>query len=452
MRAETSQTIVAIATPEGEGALSIIRVSGPEARLIVNVLLEEEIMAFKTHTVHRCTLRDPQGNVLDQVLILPFLSPRSFTGEEVVEIHCHGNPLIAHSIVHAVCQVGARCASPGEFSMRAYLNGKMDLIQAEAIQQLIAADHMESVHEAHRRLDGVLSSRIQKWKSQLIDLRARVEANIDFSQEIDVDIKPSEWESIRDEMKVLLLTYDVGEQKKNGIRIALVGLPNVGKSSLFNALIQEERSIVTSLPGTTTDTIDRSTRLGNKRVYFVDTAGVRASDNVIERAGMERTHRSVKESDLVLYVVDLCSSSERLHHEKQQQHLDQLLQDGAPVWVVFNKRDLGEVKHSLEIGACPFYHVSSLTGEGLTSLVEALEQWCPSVYSVPFRLTTARHHALLQKAYNSLAIHPLQGERVREECLSCHLDEALESLNAIVGSDVSEEMLDSIFSQFCLGK
>lgn len=445
-------TIVAISTPPGRSAIGIVRISGKQAETVAGSF-------FKTQTPLRnrqATVGvwiDAAGSAIDEVVATLFKSPNTYTGEDVLEISAHGNPLTLGRIVEAARAVGIRLASPGEFTLRAVLNGKMDLIQAEAVRSFIDAQTNEQARMALLQLGGALSRRILPAKEKLIDIIAQLEAGIDFADD-DVPLPngnavAEHLVQVCDVLAELQKSYAYGKVLSSGLRLAIVGKPNVGKSSLFNRFVGRDRAIVTSVPGTTRDVVSESVSLGGVPLRFFDTAGLRDTDDPVEKIGVERTLETLSEADLVLFVIDgstVIDDRDRiiLARIKSMAHI-----------TVANKCDLQQVVYEASPGESASIRMSAKTGEGFETLESAIREFLgvmPEVSSGSI-MTSARQHESV-----SAAIHALEKGRASilqgtpHEMVLLDAYEALSQLNELTGEVVTEDILGRIFSTFCVGK
>ncbi len=452
-----TDTIAAIATPPGEGAVALLRVSGPEATAIASRVCVPAAGGSLEKIVPRRQSRAQagaaDGTPLDEVLVTRFIAPASYTGEDVVEISGHGGPLVARRLLEAVVAAGARVAAPGEFTQRAFLNGKLDLTQAEAVMDLIRAHSDLALRAAHEQLSGGLGRRIESLREGLLNLVAHVEAHIDFPDE---DITPetgavllARLDETRAEVGVLLDTARPGRILREGLRTAIVGEPNVGKSSLLNALAGRDRAIVSATPGTTRDTIEEFVTVAGLALRLVDTAGLRESGDAIEREGIDRAHREVAAADLVLQVVDASTSPSRSEMLSAAPDAEQLR------LVVLNKIDLGVHPDWKNTGGT--LRVSCVTGEGINHLAQEIagrvaggalrsSAGAMAAISVRHRDCLSRAQAALERARKTL----VAGES--PEFVAVDLRAALNACGEVVGGAGSEAILDRIFATFCLGK
>jgi len=471
-------TIAAIATPLGEGGLAVLRLSGPQALRIADESFVPvgrsslKPSAASTHTTHYGRI-ERRGEVIDEVLLTVMRSPRTFTREDVVEISCHGGLLPARLILDALLENGARLAEPGEFTKRAFLNGRIDLAQAEAVADLIHSRTELALAAANEQLAGKLSQRINQLRDDLMKTMAHIEAHIDFPDE---DIAPDTKGQLLKRlehgeafMTELLRTANEGQILRRGIRSAIIGRPNVGKSSLLNQLLGHDRAIVSSIPGTTRDTIEETANIRGLPVVFIDTAGLREAGDEIEAEGIRRSHESLTKAELILHVLD---ASESLT-DADRKYLAEF--DGKKRIVVLNKADLprrlvlpavaavpltptlspteGEREKIVEL---PIVEVSCLTGAGLESLKEAIKQcvWSGEIKAEMLQvMINSRHQEALQRARGAVlrAAEALRRD-LTLELVAMDLRIAANAVGEIVGKTSTEDLLDSIFSQFCIGK
>ncbi len=445
------EPIVAIATPFGESAIGAIRLSGLGVLERIRDLLTFR-GSLKARYAHFVKLRDKDGSVLDEGIFIFYPSPKSYTGEDMVELFLHGNPLILKKALELFLSRGIRLAEPGEFTKRAFLNGKLDLLQAEAVGDLIGARSELSLKSAQKRLQGELSALIKSLRDRILELLAYVEADIEFSEEdIPTLSKGQLINLLRDilrDIQLLLSTVRTGEFLRRGINLAIVGKPNVGKSSLFNALLGKERAIVTDIPGTTRDFLQENLTLKGIPVNLIDTAGIRHTEDPVEKIGVERSIQRLKTSDMVLFVVD---ASRPLEEEDMSIH--SMVKELEHI-VVANKVDQGIEKEVLQVFPQAM-KVSALTGYGLEELKESILQRLGLHVSNGMQVyITVRHENLLKKSSEVLKslIHRLEREELFPEILMLDLREALSYLEEILGVVSTEDVLGSIFSRFCIGK
>jgi tRNA modification GTPase len=443
------ETIAAIATPPGEGALAVIRISGPGALAVADTVFRaaKSPSAMDERRVAFGRIIDAHGEVIDEVLLTVFRNPRSYTGEDLVEISGHGGSLVASRVLAAVLESGARMARPGEFTERAFLNGKLDLTQAEAVMDLISAQTPRAARAAAGQLEGRLGDEINTLRSDLLGCVAHLEAFIDFPEEgIDPESGAAlrkRMEGIADHLERLLSTADEGRLLREGITLALCGAPNAGKSSLLNRLLGSERAIVSAIPGTTRDTIEERASLGGYPFRVIDTAGLRDTEDPIEREGVERARRAAEAADLRIHLVDAAG----------QDFPGPLFADEL---LVFNKIDLINDRNAFSKGL----PISCRTGEGIEALVtailakvtgrspSALGEAAPGVTAI-----NTRHCDCLRKARGHLgAAIALLESGEPPELVAVELRSSLGDVGEIVGEAGTEEILGKIFSSFCIGK
>lgn len=449
---QPNETIAAIATPHGEGGVAIIRISGKSALDVAAKIFSGPIHSYKTHTAHYGQVRNEKGEHVDDVLVLVLLGKRSFTGEDTVEIHCHGGSLITRRVLETVLKAGARAARPGEFSFKAYMNGKMDLAQAEAIQELICAKNEHALDAAENQLKGALSGKITSFQKELTTTAAILEAWVDFPEEglefATMEELCEELSAVVHKMEQLSLTFHDGRIVHDGISLCLAGAPNVGKSSLMNALLDKDRAIVSPIAGTTRDIVEDHIRINGLNVRLIDTAGIRSTEEIIEQEGIKRTKAAMETADLILLVLD---SSLSLSEEEQE-----LLRQVPPekTLVVWNKNDIGKPQVSL-----PHPHVVEISAKqklGIEELKKKIDAviWTkgpPSREEV--MITSSRHKEALEKAIIACknVLHGLQNG-VSPEFLSMDMRQTLSELGKIIGTNITEDILSAIFSKFCIGK
>ena len=452
-----SDTIAAIATPLGEGGLAVLRVAGPQAFAVADKVFvpvgksSQKPTAAASHTIHYGRV-ERDGRFVDEVLVAVLRAPRTFTREDTVEFSCHGGLLPAKLVLDAILAAGARLAAPGEFTQRAFLNGRLDLAQAEAVADLIHARTELALTAAGEQLAGKLSQRINLLRDDLVKTLAHIEAHIDFPDE---DIAPDTRGQLLARlergvafMDELLRTADEGQILRRGIRAAIIGRPNAGKSSLLNQLLGHDRAIVSPIAGTTRDTIEETANIRGLPVVFVDTAGLRESRDDIEREGIRRTRAMVTKAELVLHVLD---ASEPLSVEDEQ-FLAEFAEKNR--LVVLNKMDLPRVG-DLPLRARAIA-VSCLTGTGLEALKDAIKQcvWAGEIKAEMLQvMINSRHQDALQRARAATVrtAEALRDERSLE-LVAMDLRIAVNAVGEIVGKTTTEDLLDSIFSQFCIGK
>ncbi len=457
-----ADTIAAIATPPGTGGIGIIRASGPDAERIGRALFRPRNapVAFRSHRLYHGDILCPStGRILDEVLVAFLRAPHSFSGEDTLEIHCHGGPLICEEVLQAVLRAGARPAGPGEFTRRAFLNGRIDLTQAEAVQEMISARTTRGLDLAIGHLGGGLSRAIGELRSSVLDILTLLEAEIDFQEEDEIDAAPREGlldqlRGITARIEELTASYGEGRIVRDGAKVVITGKANVGKSSLFNRLLGERRAIVTPHAGTTRDFIEESVNIRGIPVRFVDTAGIRESQDPIEREGIDLVWQQAAAADVVVIVLD--GSSPFTAEDRSIVEANR----GRNLVVAINKCDLTRV---LDGGSLPdelsgreLLPISAKTGEGLDALRravhDAITRSAGECHSDTV-LTNLRHRLALERAHTSLrtAEQGLSGG-LSPEFVAFDLREALGTLGEVTGQTVTEEVLDRIFSTFCIGK
>jgi tRNA modification GTPase len=442
-----SDTIVAIATPPGRGGLGIVRLSGTDARRIAGTFLSRA--DWRPWRVWLAELLDGDGHAIDQVAVTYFEKPRSYTAEDVVEISCHGSPVVLRHAVERALDAGARLAAPGEFTLRAFLNGRIDLPQAEAVRDLIDATTLYQARVAARQAGGAVSRAVAPFKEKLIELIALLEAGIDFAED-DVAVATAaeilaRLDPVRDGVARLAASFQYGSLVTGGLSLAIVGRPNVGKSSLFNRLLEQDRAIVTDTPGTTRDLVSETASIGGIPVKLYDTAGIRERAGEVESLGIERSYQAMADADLTLVVVDISRPLEA----EDRALIDRAASQGRRL-VVGNKCDLGG-------GGCAAAHrVSALTGEGIGELRDAiLEAVAPAgaFEQDGGFITTVRHERLLRESGEALErARGAVAAAIPHEMVLLDLYAALQSLDAISGATTADDILNRIFSTFCIGK
>ncbi len=444
-----SSTIAAIATPPGVGAISLIRISGPEALKIADLACGGIASSALPRLARRCKIRDKNGAVIDDGLLTVFIAPKSFTGENTVEFAGHGGILVTRETLSRFLECGAVHAAPGEFSQRAFFNGKLDLTQAEGIMDLISAQTRLAIRAAHSQLEGTLGKRTTAARDELLEILAHLEAWIDFPDE-DIDTQTtvqlsSRIQGILETIASLLATADQGRILREGVRTVIFGEPNVGKSSLLNHLLGFDRAIVSDIPGTTRDTIEEVINLGGIALRLVDTAGVRESDDAIETQGIQRTVRQIEDADLLLEIADASQPrpAQAVHPSNHATHL-----------LVLNKSDLGEHPSWLNAEAI---RISCMAGNGFDLLTEKIRtslHFTEADFGEHAIAINARHQASLALADTSLraALELLTKQNTDPELASIDIREALDALGEIPGKVDTEDLLGVIFSTFCIGK
>lgn len=454
-------TIAAISTPPGEGAISIVRMSGEEAVSIAQkVFSGKDLTQAKSHTINYGHIVDPKTHEeIDEVMVSLMLAPKTFTREDVVEINCHGGIVATNRILQLLLVNGARLAEPGEFTKRAFLHGRIDLTQAESVMDLIRAKTDRSMKIALNQLDGNLSHLIDSLRKDILDVLAQVEVNIDYPEYDDVEemttkLLKEKTIEIKQRIEQLLKTASQGKIMREGLATALVGRPNVGKSSLLNHLLHEDKAIVTDVAGTTRDVIEEYVNVSGVPLKLIDTAGIRETDDKVEKIGVERSKKAIEQSDLVLLVLNAAESL-----TKEDLELIRLTNDKKRI-IILNKTDLEEKLDRKELakisGNAPVYATSILKNEGVEALEEAISKLFFNGIEnsqSTVMVTNARHIALLKKAQNSLD-SVLEGisSGMPVDLVQIDMTEAWNLLGEITGESYEDELLDQLFSQFCLGK
>ena len=461
MDMKKDDTIVAISTPPGEGGIAVVRLSGPEAISIAESIFRGKIDISKSesHKAYHGWIVDG-SEPIDEVVLTLFRTPRSLTGEDVVEMSCHGGMFVSRRILELLVAGGARPARPGEFTQRAFLHGKMDLSQAEAVVDLIRARTEASRRVAAYQLEGQLSKRLEEMRGHLMRVCSLLEIELDFCEE-DVEFASRKelmelLRSTREEMKALLASFDRGKVCREGIRMVIVGRPNVGKSSILNSLVERERAIVTEIPGTTRDTVEDVLDIEGLLFLVTDTAGVREVQDPVESEGVRRTERALAESDLVLLVFD---GSESLKQEDETL-IQRVKNLDKQVVAVINKVDLEQKidirKLKRRMPGTRFLRVSALRKKGIHDIIQALEQTVLSG-ELPQEgevvITRVRHRDSIARAYERIGQAENSFRRgMSQEFIALDLRGALEALGEITGQTTTDDILDQIFSEFCIGK
>jgi len=462
----SEDTIAAISTPPGPGGIGVIRLSGPKAQEIARAVFHPRVER-KKHAEsflppRRATfgeIRNPRtGELLDEAVVTFFKGPQSYTGEDVVEFSCHGSPVVLRRVLDVLLELGARAAGPGEFTLRAFLNGRIDLTQAEAIRDLIEAQTTTQARVALRQMQGSLSQRLQPIRQTLVDAIVQMETAVEFVEDdIVTESRTSLLSRLEDaiaHLEEIAAHYHTGRLVREGIHIAIVGKPNVGKSSLFNRLLERERAIVTEIPGTTRDMLIETASIAGIPIHLVDTAGLREATDRIERLGIERSRQAIADADLLLLVLD---GSQPLD-EDDRTVLAQT--SSVPRLIAINKQDLPERLDPESVQALaptsPMCRVSALTGHGVDELRRQIVEILTSGSAFQPEdviLTNARHHRLIMAAREAiLRARQALLDGYSEEVALVGLHDALRSLGEITGEVTIEDILNQIFSTFCIGK
>ena len=469
-------TIAAISTAPGTGAIAIVRMTGPAAWTITGQLFSSEhkpgsmrrqssdnkpigqIGHWKSHVAMHGFLHDTgTDQLVDEVVVIPFKGPHSYTGEDLVEINCHGGQIVTSEILSLCLANGARLARQGEFTQRAFLNGRMDLTQAEAVLDVIQAKTGLQSRFAVSALKGELGSQIQKVRNHLVELLSRIVAGLDFPEEVG-DLPLDDLEKIVEqctkELKVLLSTARSGRFLREGVRVAIAGKPNAGKSSLLNQLLKFERAIVTDVPGTTRDSLEELLDMNGIPVLLIDTAGIRSTDDQVERIGIERTRKAIVQSDLVLLVTDVLTG-----WTEDDKLVCDLVVD-RPHIILANKIDLSpdfalNEKYETGLACLSKIAISAKDGSGLNELSAAIERWVFNDQQLKDAggSLNARQGELCERALRSLAlVQETALNNMPQDCLATDLKLAIDSLYEMSGEMVSEEIITNVFAKFCIGK
>ena len=449
--------IVALATPPGIGAIGVIRLSGQGAIQLVNTMFpSKDLLAQQGNTLHVGLLKDNE-KPLDEIVLSLFRAPKSYTGEDIIEISCHGSPYIQQQVLEACIRKGARLATPGEFTLRAFLQGKMDLVQAEAVADLIASGTKASQETALNQIRGGFSTVLSYLREELIKFSALIELELDFSQE-DVEFADraglrSLLDQIETGVNELLASFKLGNVIKNGVNVAIIGKPNAGKSTLLNALLKENRAIVSAIAGTTRDTIEEVLNIDGILFRLIDTAGIREGTDEIEAIGVEKSREKMKSADIVLYLFDAVADSKTEVETMQKE-----LQLVARSWIMIgNKVDSLDavVARDAAYGLKDAVYISAKQDLGLEVLKTALTDKVISggVNTENTIVTNARHYQSLQKLSETLmAIRTGMQNEIPGDLLSIDIRQCLYHLGEITGQISNEDQLDFIFSKFCIGK
>ena len=459
-----NDTIIALATPSGAGAIAVIRLSGPEAIAIADTFFksihEKKLTDQKSHTIHLGHITEA-GRVLDEVLVSVFKNPRSYTGENVVEISCHGSSYIQQEIIQLFVRNGARIANPGEFTLRAFLNAKLDLSQAEAVADLIASDNKASHQIAIQQMRGGFSNEIKVLRDELLNFASLIELELDFSEE-DVEFADrKQFEDLLQRiikvLKHLVDSFSTGNVIKNGIPISIVGAPNVGKSTLLNALLNEDKAIVSDIAGTTRDAIEDEITIDGIKFRFIDTAGIRTTEDTIESIGIKKTFEKITQSQVVLYLLDASKvTSETIVlfnndiRKIQEQYPDKQL------IVVANKMDQadkGLIENSFVYPNT--LYTAAKSGEGITSLKTKLLEFVNTgaLRNNDTIITSSRHYDSLLKALSDVQrVQQGMDAQISGDLLAIDIRQALYHFGEITGEITSDDLLGNIFANFCIGK
>ncbi|MDQ7826758.1 MAG: tRNA uridine-5-carboxymethylaminomethyl(34) synthesis GTPase MnmE [Candidatus Eremiobacteraeota bacterium] len=453
-------TITAIATPQGEGGIGIVRISGRESLVLASrIFVPSGPPGFRKYSIHYGYVRDPgHGGMIDEVLLMVMKAPHSYTREDVVEIQCHGGMAPLSRILEVLLSLGARMAMPGEFTRRAFLNGRIDMIQAEAVLDMIRARSDKAMELAFSQLSGKVSRELSLFRQRLIEVLALVEGPMDFPDEAIPSLSRGELTkrlgALHDEAVAMVELSKAGKIYRDGVRVAILGKPNVGKSSLFNVLLGEMRAIVTEFPGTTRDSLEESCLVSGIPLVLSDTAGIRRTDNFIERKGVEKSEEALEKADFVLLVVDSSCEADR----EDREIYEMVRNRGTEYLVVLSKSDLPRRVSREQIrameGQCPAVVVSAQSGEGMEELKKCLHGRiaCHAPLEGCVMAGIRQRESLLKitKALDE-ALRTQEGG-FPHDLLAIDLSRALHFLGELLGEHFDEEVLDMLFSQFCVGK
>ncbi|MGA9290865.1 MAG: tRNA uridine-5-carboxymethylaminomethyl(34) synthesis GTPase MnmE [Anaerobacillus sp.] len=455
------ETIAAISTPMGEGAIAIVRLSGTEAVAIADRLYKgkQSLDSVDSHTIHYGHVIDPDTNqVAEEVMVSIMKGPRTFTREDIVEINCHGGLVSVNRVLELVLRGGARLAEPGEFTKRAFLNGRIDLSQAEAVIDLIRAKTDRAMNVALNQMEGRLSTLIAKLRQQLLETVAHVEVNIDYpeydAEEMTQDLLITQLNEVHKEIKSILITARQGKILREGLSTVIIGRPNVGKSSLLNSLVHENKAIVTEVPGTTRDVIEEYVNVRGVPLRLVDTAGIRETEDLVERIGVERSRERLKQADLILLVLN--------YNDEFTEEDEKLFQavEGMDVIVIVNKTDLDEKLNLSRVKELAEEHPMITTSLKHEQGVDELEQSISELFFAGevesqdlTYVSNSRHIALLEQSRRTLedALGAVE-DGMPVDMVQIDITRTWEILGEIIGDTVSESLIDQLFSQFCLGK
>ncbi|AHL31207.1 tRNA modification GTPase TrmE [Candidatus Karelsulcia muelleri] len=460
-----NDTIVAIATPSGYGAIAVIRMSGKNSiKIIKNIFVSISLKKKLSENYINLGFIKIKKKIIDKVLILVFKKPKSYTGEDVVEISCHGSMYIQNKILSIIIDQGARLANPGEFTLRAFINGKIDLCQAESILDIVNSETLFSHELAINQMRGNISNIIKNLRKKIIDLLSLIELELDFSEENLFVLNNREFQKILDniikKINDLIKSFKIGNALKNGILVSIIGCTNVGKSTLFNKILKDERSIVSNIAGTTRNYIEENLIINGIKFRFLDTAGINnKTKDYIEKLGIKKTYKNIKKSDLILYVFDCLNEDEEIIMKNLKS-----LQEKYPkkkILILINKYDLIKKKinlrnyQDLKEGK-DIFHISAKYGYGIKNLLDEITFFSKKITSLKENsiiITQTRHYENLKKAifYLSKVKEDLE-KSISPEFFYISLQTALECLGQIIGEVTNEDILSNIFSKFCIGK
>ena len=454
-------TIIALSTASGAGAIAIIRLSGDAAIRTTDQLFraksKKKLIDQKSHSIHLGNLLDGE-RIIDEVLVSVFKNPHSYTGEDVIEISCHGSRYIQEKILQLFVNKGIRPAKAGEFTLRAFMNGKMDLAQAEAVADVIASENEASHQVAMQQMRGGISQEIKSLRQELLDFASLIELELDFAEEDVAFADRAAFQAlllkIQGLLKRLIDSFALGNVIKKGVPIAIIGPPNAGKSTLLNVLLQEDKAIISAIAGTTRDSIEDEITIGGIGFRFIDTAGIRETQDEIEQIGIQKTFEKVAAAAIVLYLIDSNAfDHEKTAHQEKVRQLKLQYSDKA-IWILFNKNDNGAIKTPNEFEGFPCLRLSAKNKSGINTLKEALVQHMHrNNYQDESIITNSRHYAALTNALIEIGkVQEGMENQLSSDLLAIDLRQALFHLGEITGEVTNDELLGNIFANFCIGK
>lgn len=449
-------TICALSTPQGIGAISLIRLSGKKSFQIIEGIFSRNLKDAKSHTAHFGTIIK-EGTILDEVVVTIFRNPNSFTGEDLIEIGCHGSPYIQSELLKLLIANGARMAGPGEFSMRSFFNGKMDLSQTEAVADVIASNSKAAHQLAVHQMRGGFSTEISTLRQELMNFASLIELELDFSEE---DVEFADRSQLEDLLSLvqtkvdsLVASFDFGNAIKNGVPVAIVGPPNAGKSTLLNALLNEDKAIVSDIAGTTRDVIEDTVILDGVEFRFIDTAGIRETTDVIENLGIKRSYEQINKAKIVLLLVDLSSETEDNVIGQIEKFEQDVIGEHQKLVCLFNKTDLADLNQFEKLKSKGVF-ISAKSQDGIKGLKDLLvTDYKETVSDSSVIVTNVRHYDILIKCQESiLKIQNGLEIQITGDLLAMDIRETMNLLGEITGEISSDELLGNIFANFCIGK
>lgn len=454
-------TICAISSPQGIGAIALIRITGEQSFLIVNQFINDDLNFLDLPARYAHLLKfEYQGFLIDQVVITKFVAPNSYTGEDMVEISCHGSSYVQQKIIQLLIDAGARLADPGEFTMRAFLHGKMDLSQAEAVNDLVESQSEITHKIAVKQLKGLFSDKIKILHTQLLNFASLLELELDFSEE-DVAfadrLQLSDLlDQIKSEVQSLADSFKLGNVLKNGIPVAIIGKPNVGKSTLLNALVDDDRAIVSHLPGTTRDTIEDVYTIEGITFRFIDTAGIRSSNDEIENFGIERTYKAIEKADIILYIIDTTQTSPEDIETELLFLEDEIDLSDKELIIIANKIDQlnGIPHHFTRWEEYQVIYISAKRRVNLNYITDALSDYVKTRKLIDATLlTNARHYDILIQVLDAIDnIEEGFNTQLPTDLITIEVRRAMHNLSKVTGETATEDILENIFGRFCIGK